>query len=96
VGARQALTGGLGVSTTQGRADRPDPATGARGEGESEERSDLDRRAEIRSGVIKSRPLDLRRTPEIQRLATGHGCGSTAGSRGEVSPETRGTATAGL
>jgi hypothetical protein len=29
-GARRALTGGLGVSATQGRADRPDPAAGTR------------------------------------------------------------------
>jgi hypothetical protein len=66
------------------------------GEGESEERSDLDRRAKIRFALIKSKLLDLRRTPEIQQPATGHGCGGTARSRGEVSPETRGTTTTGL
>jgi hypothetical protein len=50
----------------------------------------------IRLVLIKPRPLDLRWTSEIQRPATGHGCGGVARLRGEVSPETRGTATVGL
>jgi hypothetical protein len=83
------------VSTNQGRADRPGPAAGARVK-ERVENSDLDRAAGIRSGLIKSRPPNLRRTPEMQRSATSHGYGGAARSRGEVSPETRGTATVGL
>jgi hypothetical protein len=63
---------------------------------ESGERSDLDRRAEIRSALIKSKPPDLRRTPEIQQPVAGHERGGAAQSRGEFSPETRRTAMVGL
>jgi hypothetical protein len=60
------------------------------GEGEREEWSDLDRRAEIRSALIKPKPSDLGRTPEIQQPGTGHERGGAARSRGKGSPETRG------
>jgi hypothetical protein len=50
----------------------------------------------IRSALIKSKPPDLERTLEIQQLVVGHDCGGITRSRGEVSPETRGTATVGL
>jgi hypothetical protein len=63
---------GQGVSEP-GRADQSGPAARARVRGERGERSDLDWRAEIRSALIKSKPPDLRQTPEIQRLATGRG-----------------------
>jgi hypothetical protein len=66
------------------------------GEGERGEQSDLDQKAEIRSALIKSKLLDLGRTPEIQRLATGRGCGGAGRSRGEGSLETRGLITARL
>jgi hypothetical protein len=56
----------------------------------SGERSDLDRAIGIRSGLVKSRPPDLGRTPEIQQPVIGHGCGGAARPRDEVSPETRG------
>jgi hypothetical protein len=68
----------------------------ARARGEGGERSDLDRRAEIRSALIKSKPQDLGRTPEIQQPMAGHERGGAARSRGEGSPETRGMATTGL
>jgi hypothetical protein len=48
------------------------------GEGERGERPDLDRRAKIRSALIKSRPPDLGRTPEIQQAIAGHGRGGAA------------------
>jgi hypothetical protein len=51
------------------------------GEGESEERSDLDWRAQTRSAPIKSKPPDLRRTPEIQQPVARHECGGAARSR---------------
>jgi hypothetical protein len=57
---------------------------------------DLDRRAEVRSALIKSKPPDLGRTPEIQRLVAERGRGGAARSRGEVSPEMRGPATVWL
>jgi hypothetical protein len=66
------------------------------GEGERRERPDPDRRAEIRSALIKPKPLDLRRMPGIQRPGVGHERGGAARSRSEGSPETRGLATAGL
>jgi hypothetical protein len=64
--------------------------------GERGEQSDLDRRAEVRSALIKSKPPNLGRTPEIQRLVAGRGRGGATRSRGGVSPETRGLATARL
>jgi hypothetical protein len=57
---------------------------------------DLDRRAEIRSALIKPKPLDLGWTLEIQQLGTGRERGGAARSRGKGSPETRGAATARL
>jgi hypothetical protein len=66
------------------------------GEGERGDRSDLDRRAKIRSALIKPKPSDLGRTSEIQQLGTGHERGGAARSRGEGSPETRGMATTRL
>jgi hypothetical protein len=72
------------------------PSGRGAGVGEREERSDLDRRAEIRSVLLKSKPPDLGCTPEIQRLAAGRGCGGAARSCGEGSPKTRGLATARL
>jgi hypothetical protein len=64
--------------------------------GKRGEQSNLDRRSEIRSTLIKSKPPDLERTPEIERLAVRPERGGAARSRGESSPETRGMATAGL
>jgi hypothetical protein len=66
------------------------------GEGESGERLDLNRRAEIKSSLIKSRSPDLGRMLEIQQPIAGHGRGGAARPRGEVLPETRGMATTGL
>jgi hypothetical protein len=60
------------------------------GEGKREERSTLDQRAEIRSALIKPKPLDLGRTPGIQRSGARQERGGTARSRGEGSPEMRG------
>jgi hypothetical protein len=80
----------------QGRADRSNPEEGARVRAKSGERSDLDRTAEIRLALIKSKPPDLGRTPEIQQPVAGHESGGAARSRGEGSPRTRGTATVGL
>jgi hypothetical protein len=54
------------------------------------EQPDLDRRAEIRSALIKSRPPDLGRTPKIQQPIAGRGRGGVAQPRDEVSSETRG------
>ena len=51
---------------------------------------------EVSFVLIEFVPSDLGWTPEIQRSATGHGCGGAARPHGEVSPETRGTATVGL
>jgi hypothetical protein len=51
------------------------------GEGESGEQSDLDRRAEIRSAPIKSKSLDLGRTPEIQQPVVGHERGGATRSQ---------------
>jgi hypothetical protein len=48
-----------------GQVRQAGPSDRGVGEGESEERSDLDRRAEIRSALINSKAPDLRRTPEI-------------------------------
>jgi hypothetical protein len=64
--------------------------------GESGERSDLDRRAEIRYALIKSKPPDLGQTPDIQQPAVGPERGGAARSRGEGSLETRGMTMAGL
>jgi hypothetical protein len=48
-----------------GRADRPGPKAETQGRGKREGRSDLDRRATIRSARVKSKPSDLGRTTEI-------------------------------
>ena len=66
--AQRALTGGLGVSATRGRADRPGPAIGTRVRGArlsswihiGRWRSDL---------LIKPRPPDLRWMSEIRQPA---------------------------
>jgi hypothetical protein len=84
------------MSATQGRADRPDPAAGARVRERVGERLDLDRRAEVRSALIKPKPSDLGRTLEIQQPGARHERSGVARSCSEGSPETRGTATAGL
>jgi hypothetical protein len=63
---------------------------------ESGERSNLDRRTENRSALIKSKPPDLGRTLEIQQPGAGPERGGAARSHGEGSPETRGTAMTGL
>jgi hypothetical protein len=55
---------GQGVSGP-GRADQPGPEAETRGRGKIERRLDLDQRARIRSARVKSKPLDLGRTPEI-------------------------------
>jgi hypothetical protein len=55
---------GQGVSEP-GRADQPGPEAGARVRGKREGRLDLDRRAAIRSALVKSKSPDLGRTPEI-------------------------------
>jgi hypothetical protein len=47
------------------------------------------------SATIRFRPLDPRRMPEIQQPVAGHERGGATRSRGGVSPEMRGTATAG-
>jgi hypothetical protein len=84
-----------GVSDT-GQGWQAGPSGRGAGGGESEERSDLDRRAEIRSARIKSKSHDLERMSEIQQPVAKHERGGAARSHGEVSPETRGTATVGL
>jgi hypothetical protein len=48
------------------------------GEGSGAEQLDLHQTVEIRSVLIKSRPPDLGRTPEIQQPVTGHGCSGAA------------------
>jgi hypothetical protein len=53
-------------ASDQGRADRPDPAAGARVRERVGERLDLDQRAEVRSALIKHKPSDLGWTLEIQ------------------------------
>jgi hypothetical protein len=57
----------------------------ARGEGKKEGRSDLDRRAGIRSARVKFEPFDLGRTPEMKRPAADMGAvaplGPTAKAR---------------
>jgi hypothetical protein len=83
------------VSATRGRVDRPGPATSV-GEGSGSERLDLHQTIEIILVLIRSKPPDLEWTSDIQRPAVSHGCGGAARPRGEVSPETRGTATVGL
>jgi hypothetical protein len=95
-GARRALKGGLRASANQGGADRPDLAAGARVRGKSGERTDLDRRAEIRSALIKSKSPDLGQMPEIQQPVAGHERGGAARSCGEGSSGTRGATTVGL
>jgi hypothetical protein len=54
----------------------------------------------VRSGsgstLLKSKPPNLGRTPEIQRPGAGHERGGAAWSRGEGSPETKGTASGAL
>jgi hypothetical protein len=55
---------GQGVSGP-GRADQPGPEAETRGRGKRERQLDLDRRVGIRSARVKSKPSDLRRTPEI-------------------------------
>jgi hypothetical protein len=55
---------GQGVSEP-GWADQPGLGAGARVRGKREGRLDLDRRAAIRSALVKSKPPDLGRTPEI-------------------------------
>jgi hypothetical protein len=74
-----------------GRAQRQ-----SAGEGSGSERLDLHRTVEIRLVLIRSRLPDLGWTSEIQRSATGLGCGGAAPPHGEVSSETRGAATAGF
>jgi hypothetical protein len=54
------------------------------------ERSDLDRKAEIRSALIKPKSSDLGQTPEIQQPGTGHELGGAARSRDEGSSKTKG------
>jgi hypothetical protein len=95
-GAQRVLTGGLRASANQGGADRPDPAAGAQVRGKSGERSDLDRRAEIRSALIKSKSPNLGRTPKIQQPLVGPEHSGAARSRDEGSLEMRGMATAGF
>jgi hypothetical protein len=87
---RARAVSGLGVGLTD-RAQRQ-----STGEGSGSGRLGLHRTVEVSYVLIKSRPLDLGWMPEIQRPATGHGCGGAARPRDEVSPEIRGTATAGL
>jgi hypothetical protein len=55
---------GQGVSEP-GRAHQPGPAAGARVRGKIGGWLDLDRRAAIRSALVKSKPPDLRQMPEI-------------------------------
>jgi hypothetical protein len=89
------LTGGLGCQRPEvgltGWAHRQ-----SAGEGSRSERLDPHQTVEIILVIIRSRPLDLGWTFEIQRPVTGLVCGGTARPHCEVSPETRGIAKAGL
>jgi hypothetical protein len=86
---------GLGCQQTRAGLQAGFSGRGA-GERERGERLDLDQRAEIRSALIKSKPQDLGRTPEIQQPIAGHGRGGATRPCDEVLPETRGTTTVGL